>query len=181
MANLRSPPGARKPPGRLAAPTDYDASTVRGEEGYTARANPVPSSGLLDHTRPVPNRIPAIGLHLAALALYEAQPTNLQEAQAAPAPWQREHYQKAKRLHPNGLQSRSLKSAQDAKWSFCLTRGTLCPRIRRDHEQKTACGYNAGAHHRASRHFQGEENETKRVLYASNRVFGSGLYCRSRK
>jgi putative DNA primase/helicase len=35
-------------------------------------------------------------------------------------------------------QSRSRKSARDAKWSFCLTTGTLCPRIRRDHEQKTA-------------------------------------------
>ena len=35
-------------------------------------------------------------------------------------------------------QSRSRKSAQDDKWSFCLTQGTLCPRIRRDHEQKTA-------------------------------------------
>ena len=34
-------------------------------------------------------------------------------------------------------ESRSRKSAQDDKWSFCLTKGTLCPRIRRDHEQKT--------------------------------------------
>ena len=34
-------------------------------------------------------------------------------------------------------ESRLRKSAQDDKWSFCLTRGTLCPRIRRDHEQKT--------------------------------------------
>jgi hypothetical protein len=25
------------------------------------------------------------------------------------------------------LQSRPRKSAQDAKWSFCLTTGTLCP------------------------------------------------------
>src|SRR3977135_1896194 len=32
-------------------------------------------------------------------------------------------------------QSRPRKSAQDAKWSFCLTAGTIGPRIRRDHEQ----------------------------------------------
>src|SRR5438552_3871229 len=35
-------------------------------------------------------------------------------------------------------ESRSRKSAQDDKWSFCLTAGTLCLRIRRDHEQTTA-------------------------------------------
>ena len=35
-------------------------------------------------------------------------------------------------------QSRLRKSAQDDRWSFCLTRGTLCPRIRRDHEQTTS-------------------------------------------
>jgi putative transposase len=28
---------------------------------------------------------------------------------------------------PNQGQSRSRKSAQDDKWSFCLTAGTLCP------------------------------------------------------
>src|SRR3982074_1901972 len=32
-------------------------------------------------------------------------------------------------------QSRPRKSARDAKWSFCLTAGTIGPRIRRDHEQ----------------------------------------------
>jgi Group II intron, maturase-specific domain len=32
-------------------------------------------------------------------------------------------------------QSRSRKSAQDDKWSFCLTAGTLCPRIRRSDDQ----------------------------------------------
>ena len=36
------------------------------------------------------------------------------------------------------VKSRSRKSAQDDKWSFCLTTGTLCPRIRRDHDQTTA-------------------------------------------
>ena len=35
-------------------------------------------------------------------------------------------------------ESRPRKSAQDDKWSFCLTAGTMCPRIRRDHEQTTA-------------------------------------------
>jgi hypothetical protein len=35
-------------------------------------------------------------------------------------------------------ESRCRKSAQDDKWSFCLTAGTLCLRIRRDHEQTTA-------------------------------------------
>jgi putative SOS response-associated peptidase YedK len=38
----------------------------------------------------------------------------------------------------NSSQSRSRKSAQDDKWSFCLTTGRLCPRIRRDHDQTTA-------------------------------------------
>src|SRR5882724_3416453 len=33
------------------------------------------------------------------------------------------------------IQSRPRKSAQDDKWSFCLTAGTIGPRIRRDHEQ----------------------------------------------
>jgi hypothetical protein len=33
------------------------------------------------------------------------------------------------------FQSRFRKSAQDAKWSFCLTAGTIGPRIRSDHEQ----------------------------------------------
>jgi hypothetical protein len=32
-------------------------------------------------------------------------------------------------------QSWSGKSAQDDKWSFCLTAGTLCPRIRRSDDQ----------------------------------------------
>src|SRR5215204_5282473 len=32
-------------------------------------------------------------------------------------------------------ESRSRKSAQDAKWNFCLTAGTMGPRIRREHEQ----------------------------------------------
>jgi hypothetical protein len=35
-------------------------------------------------------------------------------------------------------ESRSRKSAQDDKWSFCLTTGTLCLRIRRDHDKTTA-------------------------------------------
>ncbi|MGH9806586.1 MAG: DNA cytosine methyltransferase [Terriglobia bacterium] len=35
-------------------------------------------------------------------------------------------------------QSRTRKFEQDAKWSFCLTAGTISPRIRRDHEQTTA-------------------------------------------
>ena len=37
--------------------------------------------------------------------------------------------------HDWWLKSRFRKSAQDAKWSFCLTAGTIGPRIRRDHEQ----------------------------------------------
>ena len=36
------------------------------------------------------------------------------------------------------FQSRTRKFEQDAKWSFCLTAGTIGPRIRRDHEQTTA-------------------------------------------
>ena len=36
------------------------------------------------------------------------------------------------------LESRSRKSAQDDKWSFCLTAGKIGPRIRRDDEQTTA-------------------------------------------
>src|ERR1700693_3357919 len=36
------------------------------------------------------------------------------------------------------LQSRPQESEQDDKWSFCLTAGTLCQRIRRDDEQTTA-------------------------------------------
>ncbi|MCK1727447.1 NAD(P)-binding domain-containing protein [Bradyrhizobium sp. 142] len=35
----------------------------------------------------------------------------------------------------NTFQSRLRKSAQDVKWSFCLTTGTIGPRIRRDDEQ----------------------------------------------
>jgi len=35
-------------------------------------------------------------------------------------------------------QSRLRKFEQDDKWSFCLTAGTMGPRIRRDHEQTTA-------------------------------------------
>src|SRR5258707_1429832 len=35
-------------------------------------------------------------------------------------------------------QSRPQESEQDDKWSFCLTAGTLCQRIRRDDEQTTA-------------------------------------------
>ncbi len=34
--------------------------------------------------------------------------------------------------------SRSRKSAQSAKWSFCLTAGKIGPRIRRDNEQTIA-------------------------------------------
>src|SRR6266571_2278015 len=34
-------------------------------------------------------------------------------------------------------ESRSRKSAQGDKWSFCLTAGTLCLRIRSDHEETT--------------------------------------------
>src|ERR1700682_1994013 len=34
--------------------------------------------------------------------------------------------------------SRPQESEQDDKWSFCLTAGTLCQRIRRDDEQTTA-------------------------------------------
>jgi len=37
-----------------------------------------------------------------------------------------------------GVQSRSRKSAQSAKWSFCLTAGKIGPRIRRDNEQTIA-------------------------------------------
>ena len=37
-----------------------------------------------------------------------------------------------------GRQSRPQESEQDDKWSFCLTAGTLCQRIRRDDEQTTA-------------------------------------------
>src|SRR3954452_2676685 len=37
-----------------------------------------------------------------------------------------------------GCQSRTRKFEQDAKWSFCLTAGTISPRIRRDHEPTTA-------------------------------------------
>ncbi len=36
---------------------------------------------------------------------------------------------------PFGGQSRSRNSAQGVKWNFCLTAGTLCLRIRSDHEQ----------------------------------------------
>jgi hypothetical protein len=35
----------------------------------------------------------------------------------------------------NANQSRSRNSAQGDKWNFCLTAGTLCLRIRSDHEQ----------------------------------------------
>src|SRR5258706_16056855 len=35
-------------------------------------------------------------------------------------------------------ESRPQESEQDDKWSFCLTAGTLCQRIRRDDEQTTA-------------------------------------------
>ena len=41
------------------------------------------------------------------------------------------------RLNCLDEQSRPRKSEQDDKWSFCLTAGTLCLRIRRDHEQTT--------------------------------------------
>ena len=34
--------------------------------------------------------------------------------------------------------SRLRESAQGDKWSFCLTAGKIGPRIRREHEQKTA-------------------------------------------
>src|ERR1700730_5864930 len=48
----------------------------------------------------------------------------------------------AKTLHYRGFcnftKSRTRKFEQDAKWSFCLTAGTIGPRIRRDHEQATA-------------------------------------------
>jgi tetratricopeptide (TPR) repeat protein len=44
----------------------------------------------------------------------------------------------------NFAQSRSRKSAQDDKWSFCLTAGTLWPANRRDHEQTTAPGSYTG-------------------------------------
>jgi len=37
-----------------------------------------------------------------------------------------------------GAQSRLRESAQGDKWSFCLTAGKIGPRIRREHEQKTA-------------------------------------------
>src|SRR6202043_484198 len=36
------------------------------------------------------------------------------------------------------VESRPQESEQDDKWSFCLTAGTLCQRIRRDDEQTTA-------------------------------------------
>ena len=36
------------------------------------------------------------------------------------------------------IQSRLRKFEQDAKWSFCLTAGTIGPRIRREHEETTA-------------------------------------------
>jgi hypothetical protein len=36
------------------------------------------------------------------------------------------------------MKSRTRKFEQDAKWSFCLTAGTISPRIRREHEQTTA-------------------------------------------
>ena len=35
-------------------------------------------------------------------------------------------------------ESRLRESAQGDKWSFCLTAGKIGPRIRREHEQKTA-------------------------------------------
>ena len=38
----------------------------------------------------------------------------------------------------HGCQSRLWESAQGDKWSFCLTAGKIGPRIRREHEQKTA-------------------------------------------
>src|SRR5260221_518706 len=41
-------------------------------------------------------------------------------------------------LQPDLTQSRPQESEQDDKWSFCLTAGTLCQRIRRDDEQTTA-------------------------------------------
>jgi RNA-directed DNA polymerase len=37
------------------------------------------------------------------------------------------HWNKANGLRYPGAKSRPRKSAQDAKWSFCLTTGTLCP------------------------------------------------------
>jgi Tripartite tricarboxylate transporter family receptor len=37
-----------------------------------------------------------------------------------------------------GTESGSRKSAQGDKWNFCLTAGTLCLRIRSDHEETTA-------------------------------------------
>jgi hypothetical protein len=43
-----------------------------------------------------------------------------------------------KGLFCDGKESRSRKSAQDAKWSFCLTAGKIGPRIRRDNEQTSA-------------------------------------------
>src|SRR5882672_5428293 len=39
---------------------------------------------------------------------------------------------------PSSHQSRTRKFEQDAKWNFCLTAGTISPRIRRDYEQTTA-------------------------------------------
>jgi hypothetical protein len=41
-------------------------------------------------------------------------------------------------VRPRSRQSRPQESEQDDKWSFCLTAGTLCQRIRRDDEQTTA-------------------------------------------
>src|SRR4029077_19890115 len=62
-----------------------------------------------------------------------------------------------------GSQSRSRKSAQSDKWSFCLTAGTLCLRIRSDHDETTppephsvlqgegcACGHQGRSDHRAA-------------------------------
>ena len=53
----------------------------------------------------------------------------------------------AKGLHPVQAASRhraGLKSEQGDKWSFCLTAGTIAPRIRRDNEQTTAPEPHAG-------------------------------------
>src|SRR5262245_37322488 len=60
-------------------------------------------------------------------------------------------------------QSRSRKSAQGDKWSFCLAAGTLCLRIRGDHDETTppephsvlqgegcACGHQGRSDHRAA-------------------------------
>src|SRR6266403_1479641 len=63
-----------------------------------------------------------IGLRVAAILAFDAHRGAV-------------HFDCPKCNQPSCAKSRLRKFGQDAKWSFCLTAGTIGPRIRRDYEQ----------------------------------------------